>query len=38
MNHYKEGINVMWEEVEGKTPEPVHQLTDEERWKEFVEK
>ena len=37
MNHYEEGINAMWEEVEGKKPEPVHIPSDEERWKEFVE-
>lgn len=37
MNHYEEGINAMWEEVEGKKPEPIHQPSDEERWKEFVE-
>ena len=37
MNHYEEGINAMWEDVEGKKPEPVHIPSDEERWKEFVE-
>lgn len=37
MNHYEEGINAMWEEVEGKKSEPVHIPSDEERWKEFVE-
>ncbi|MBS7403364.1 MAG: hypothetical protein KIG37_07485, partial [Oscillospiraceae bacterium] len=37
MNHYEEGINAMWEDVEGKKPEPVHLPSDEERWKEFVE-
>ena len=37
MNHYEEGINAMWEEVEGKRPKPVHQPSDEERWKEFLE-
>lgn len=37
MNHYEEGINAMWEEVEGKKSEPVHQPTEqEERWKELV--
>ena len=38
MNHYEEGINAMWEEVEGKKPESIHQRSDKERWKEFVEK
>ena len=38
MNHYEEGINAMWEEVEGKKPESIHQPSDKERWKEFVEK
>lgn len=37
MNHYKEGIQAMWEEVESKKPESIHPLSDEERWKEFVE-
>lgn len=37
MNHYEEGINEMWEEVEDKKLEPVSQQSDEERWKEFVE-
>lgn len=37
MNHYEEGINAMWEEVEGKKPESIHQPSDKERWKEFVE-
>lgn len=37
MNHYEEGINAMWEEVEGIKPEPVHRTSDEERWKEFIE-
>ena len=37
MNHYEEGINAMWEEVEGKKPEPVHIPSDEERWMEFLE-
>ncbi|HAI92880.1 MAG TPA: hypothetical protein DCM21_10205 [Butyrivibrio sp.] len=37
MNHYEEGINAMWEEVEGKSTEPIHQPSDEERWKELVE-
>ena len=37
MNHYEEGINSMWEEVEGKKQEPKHQPTDEEKWKELVE-
>ena len=36
MNHYEEGINAMWEEVEGKKPEPVSK-SEEEIWKEFVE-
>ena len=36
MNHYEEGINAMWEEIEGKSPEPIHQLSDEEKWKKFV--
>ena len=31
MNHYEEGINAMWEDVEGKKPEPVHLPSDEER-------
>jgi len=47
MNHYEECTNAMWAEVEGKKQESVHQLSqqslplqlsDEERWKEFVEK
>lgn len=38
MNHYEEGIDAMWEEVEGKKPESIHQPSDKERWKEFVEK
>lgn len=38
MNHYEEGINSMWEEVDSKKPEPVYEPSDEERWKEFVEK
>lgn len=38
MNYYEEDINVMWEEVEGKKPELVHQPTEEECWKQFVEK
>lgn len=38
MNHYEEGINAMWEEVEGKKPESIPQPSDKERWKEFVEK
>ena len=37
MNHYEEGINAMWEEVEGKSSEPISQLSDEERWKELVD-
>lgn len=37
MKHYEEGINAMWEEVEGKFSEPISQLSDEERWKELVE-
>lgn len=37
MNHYEEGINAMWEEVEGNKPELIHKPSDEERWKEFVE-
>ena len=36
MDHYKECINSMWEEVEGKKIEPVHEPSDEEKWKEFV--
>ena len=37
MNHYEEGINAMWEEVEGKTSEIISRPSDEERWKELVE-
>lgn len=37
MNHYEEGINAMREEVEGKSTEPIHQPSDEERWKELVD-
>lgn len=37
MNHYEEGINAMWEEVEGKKSESLPLETDEERWKKFVE-
>ena len=37
MNHYEEGINAMWEEVEGKTSEILSRPSDEERWKELVE-
>ena len=36
MNHYEEGINAMWEEIESKSPESIHQLSDEEKWKKFV--
>jgi hypothetical protein len=36
MNHYEEYINALWEEVEGRKSEPVHQQTDEEKWKEFA--
>lgn len=37
MNHYEEGINAMWEEVEGKTSKIISRPSDEERWKELVE-
>ena len=37
LNHYEEGINAMREEVEGKSTEPIHQPSDEERWKELVD-
>lgn len=37
MDHYEEGINAMWEEVEGKKPEPVQRPSDEDLWREFVE-
>lgn len=37
MNHYEEGMNAMWEEVEGKKPEAVHHPSEEERWKELIE-
>lgn len=37
MNHYEEGINAMWEEVEDKTSEIISWPSDEERWKELVE-
>ena len=26
MNHYEEGINAMWEEVEGKKPESTYRM------------
>ena len=35
MNHYEEGINAMWEEVEGNKPKTVPQKTDQEKWEEF---
>ena len=37
MDHYEEGMNAMWEEVEGNKKEPVLKQTDEERWKQFVD-
>lgn len=37
MNHYEEGINAMWEEVEGKKSVSIYQPSEEERWKEFIE-
>lgn len=37
MNHYEEGINAMWEEVEGRKLEPAHEPSEEERWKDFIE-
>lgn len=37
MNHYEEGINAMWEEVEGKKSASKYQPSERERWKEFVE-
>ena len=36
MNHYEEGMNAMWEEVEGDKKEPVLKQTDEEKWKRFA--
>ena len=35
MNHYEEGINAMWEEVEGKMSAPAHKPSEEERWKKL---
>ena len=37
MNHYEEGMNAMWEEVEGKRSEPFHQPSEEERGKKLIE-
>lgn len=36
MNHYEEGINAMWEEIEGRKPESASKPSEEERWKEFI--
>ena len=36
MNHYEEGINAMWEEVEGKMSAPAHKPSEEERWKKLI--
>lgn len=36
MNHYEEGINAMWEEVEGRKLEPAHEPSEEERWKDLL--
>lgn len=37
MNRHEEGINAMWEEVEGNRSEPARRLSEEDRWKRFVE-
>lgn len=37
MNHYKEGINAMWEAVEEKKPKPAKSQTVEEKRTEFVD-
>lgn len=35
MNHYEDGINSMWEEVERKKPSKPREFTDDEKWEEF---
>lgn len=37
MDHYEEGINAMWEEVEG-NKKPTCEPSDENRWKDFIKK
>ena len=38
MNHYEEGINAMWDEVENNSTETICKASDEERWEVVGEK